>query len=121
MSRFQDFDALLRSNGIPFVGLQDTGGARPGAITIDFSPSATAEQIAWANNAKETFDWRERRSRTRQDVVLSLQSLTTAQQTAYRNHAIVAWSLANPQIANAILNQIGVPLPIDEVDPTQPS
>lgn len=47
------FDEYLKSQNIPIDGVSGTGsGAR-----IDFKNEATAEQRAFANDARATFDW----------------------------------------------------------------
>lgn len=112
-----DFEAYLRANGIPIGGLSVSGTVFPAGITIQFMPEATAEQIAWANDAKANFDWRERRLLTRNQIVTGLQGLTNAQQNALIRHMIAAFIREHKAECNDALAVAGIALPIDEVAP----
>lgn len=117
MARLDDFDQHLKANNIPFSGLSDSGGVRPESITINFLPEATAEQIAWAQNAKEIYDWRERRLLSRSQIVTAWQGLTDQQRNAVMRHLLAIIIRQNRSEVIQSLATVGVDLPIDEVDP----
>jgi hypothetical protein len=119
VGRLQAFDAALRAAGIPIDGVsllaQPPG---PQTIEVQYRDSATAEQRAQGQAILEGFDFRPRRDLTRLQVVQGIAQLTTAQQAALRNH-LLARVLANlGGEAAEILSGLGLPLAIDEVDPT---
>ncbi len=120
MARLQDFDAYLRQNAIPISGLSDSGGARPAAITIQFLPEATAEQIAWAEDSKTNYDWRERRMLTRNQIVSGIQTLTAAQQNTIIRHMIASFIREHKSEVLDALAVAGILLVVDEVDPNPP-
>lgn len=112
-------DGLIRDAGIPLVSVQVIDiNAVPPNVNLVFSPSATAEQIALANQIKDAFDWRRRRALARNTVVTGFQSLTTAQQNAIIKHLVCEMMRLNPSAAAQISQFVGAPLPVDEVDPT---
>lgn len=117
-TRIAAFDAYLRDNAIPIDGLSSNGDA-PAGITIQFKPEATAEQIAWAENAKATFDWRRRRALSRNTIVTAFSNLTTAQQNAVIRHVCAYIARQNPSEVASLAAVVGISLPVDEVDPTE--
>lgn len=118
MARIADFENYLLANNIPFTGSSWSEPISAATVTINFAPEATQEQIDWANNAKETFDWRPRRLLTRAQIVQHWQGLTTAQQNGLMRHLLAMLIRQNRNEVLEALSQTGVPLPVDEVDPT---
>lgn len=117
-TRVPDFDQYLKNNAIPISGVSQSGAA-PAGITINFLPEATAEQITWANAARDSFDWRRRRAIGRNAIVTALANLTAGQQNAILRHAVAFLMRQNaPEMIN-IADTLGVALPVDEVDPTE--
>lgn len=117
MARLQDFNDYLLQNSIPISGLSDAGPPYPAGVTINFLPTATAEQIAWANDAKAAFDWRERRMLTMNQIFTGLSSLTTQQQNTILRYMVGQFIREHKAEALAALTTAGIVLPIDEVDP----
>ena len=118
-SRVEAFEALLTANAIPFTGTSVSGDA-PAGIIINFAPSATAEQIAWANDQKDNvFDWRRRRPLARNTIVTTIAGLTTAQQNTIVRHIAAFIARQNPDECANIAAVLGVSFPVDEVDPTE--
>jgi hypothetical protein len=113
------FDALLRSAGVPIDGISLQADA-PAGVVIQFKETATPEQIAWAENAKATFDWRRRKPLTRNQIQAALANLTTGQQNAILRHAVCFLLRQNTSEAADIANVLGLALPVDEADPTEP-
>ena len=120
MSRIADFDQYLRLNAIPIDGISQMSGSPPESITIQFRPEATQEQIAWAEQAKELFDWRPRRLLDRAIVETNLRGLSLQQLAAIRGHMLAADLLAKKSLADRVLSELGISLPLDEVDPNPP-
>lgn len=118
-TRVAPFFEYLKANAIPVVGIAPLVSDAPAGVTIQLDPAATAEQIAWANNARDTFDWRRRRSLSRNDIVTALQNLTTQQQNSVLRHVVCYLLRQNPQEAANVMAVIGTSLPVDEVDPTE--
>lgn len=117
-SRVSAFDAYLRTNSIPIDGISQNGAA-PAGITIQFQVAATPEQIAWAENARDTFDWRRRRPLNRNTIVTALANLTTGQQNSVIRHIAAYIARQNPDEVAALAAVVGIALPVDEVDPTE--
>lgn len=117
-TRISDFDQFLQANSIPFSGISQSGDA-PAGVTIHFLPAATAEQISWANEQKDEFDWRRRRAIARNTIVTALAALTTQQQNAILRHAVAYLMRQNPPEMANIAAVVGLALPVDEVDPTE--
>ena len=115
--RLQDFDAHLRQNGIPFDGLSNADNTSENLV-IQYKAEATPEQIAWAEDAKATFDWRKRRMIARNTIVNTLANLTAARQNAILRHIAAAFIRANKAEALDLLATLQETIPIDEVDPT---
>lgn len=117
-TRVAAFESLLRNNSIPISGIGVSGDA-PAGITINFLPAATAEQIAWANDQKASFDWRRRRAIARNTIVTTLAGLTANQQNAILRHVCAYIARQNPDEVANLAAVVGVSLPVDEVDPTE--
>lgn len=117
-SRISAFDAYLTDNAVPINGVGISADA-PAGVSIDFKPEATAEQIAWATNARDTFDWRRRRPLSRNTIVTALANLTTAQQNAILRHIAAFIGRQNPSEVASLAAVVGISLPVDEVDPTE--
>lgn len=115
--RVADFDAYLRRNSIPLVGVINTNNT-PEGLTLQFDASATAEQIAWANNAKETYDWRPRRLLDPETIASNFNGLTQAQKDSLLNHLVGITAQQAKSLLEDAIAVVGAPLPIDEVDPT---
>ncbi len=114
--RITDFSNYLTANAIPFSGIQNSNGT-PEGLTIDFLPAATAEQIAWANDALAAYDWRNRRMLARNTIVNTLASLTAAQQNAIVRHIVAAYIREHKAEALDLLATLQQNVPIDEVVP----
>jgi len=119
MSRLEAFDAYLRSNSIPFDGLSlSAPPAGPSTVTIQFSPDATPEQRAWASQAKELFDWRPRRPLSDAVIASAYAGLASQQKAAILNRFVGMLCRQNQAAVVAIFSDLGVSLPVDEVDPS---
>jgi len=81
-------------------------------------PAATAEQIVAGNQIRDLFDYRNRRSLTRNQIVTGLQSLTQAQQNTVMRYLLTILLRTNAAEVESILSETGLPLAVDEVDPT---
>ena len=117
ISRFAAFDQYLRDNAIPINGLSGSQPYGPATVTIDFKPEATAEQIVWANAAKDAWDWRTRRDLARSVVATNIAGLTSQQQNALMRHCIAKFILEHQDEVTRILAEHGFAVPFDEVAP----
>lgn len=118
LSRLIVLDNTLRAAGIPISGVSDNGPPYPAGIVVQYATTATTEQIAAGGQIVETFDYRPRRSLTRQQIVTGLLGLTTAQQNTIMRHMIVLLLRERSADVEAILTETGIPLAVDEVVPT---
>lgn len=118
LNRLIVLENTLRAAGIPVDGISNNGPPYPAGVTVQYNPSATVEQIQQGNQIVETFDYRPRRSLTRQQIVSGLQALTTAQQNMILRQAVVLLLRERPQEVEEILTDTGIPLAVEEVDPT---
>lgn len=116
-SRFDAFDNYLRSNGIPIDGLSGSQPYGPETVTINFLPSATAEQILWANDAKQTFDWRPRRFLTEQVIASTLAGLTVNQRNAILLRLAARAIVNDEPWVRQVMQDHQVAIPYDEVAP----
>lgn len=119
LPRLVVLENTIRAAGIPISGVQNSGPPYPAGVTIDYLPSATAEQIAQAEQIKELFDYRARRNLTRQQLAAGLAALTQAQQTTVLRHllAILIRQGSSAADVEAALAETGVPFAVDEVVP----
>lgn len=111
------FDAYLRANNIPIVGLSNANGTVE-ALVINFDPMATTEQRDWAENQKSLFDWREQRPLDRNTIAVNLAGLSEFQYGAVQRHVAAYVLQQNPDLATAISAVANVPLPVTEPVPT---
>lgn len=119
--RIGDFQAYLTLNNIPITGVSDNNNGTdpyPQGVTINYLPAATAEQIAWAEDAREEFDWRRRRMLTRAQIAGHIAGLTANQQNTILRHMVSQFIRDNKASALAAIAELGANLPIDELDPT---
>ena len=116
-NRLQAFDAYLRQNSIPIDGLSGNQPYGPETVTIQFQASATAEQITWAENAKQTFDWRPRRFLTDANIASVFAGLTSAQQNAILRRLLARFVVQNETWVREVMADHGVSIPYDEVVP----
>lgn len=117
MSRLNAFDQYLRQNGIPIDGLSASTPYGPDTVEIQYSPSATAEQIAWAESAKQLFDWRPRRFLSEGTIASTFAGLTTAQQNAVLRRLLARFIVLNEDWVRQVMADQGVSIPYDEVVP----
>lgn len=117
MSRLLVFDTYLRANAIPIDGLSGSAPYGPTTVDIQFRPEATAEQIAWANQAKETFDWRPRRFLSDATIASAYAGLTSLQRAAILNRFVGLLVRQNEAAVVEMFADLGVSLPYDEVVP----
>jgi hypothetical protein len=117
-SRLPAFDAHLKGAGIPISGLSQSGPA-PAGVTIGYLPEATAEQVAFAENEKATFDWRRRRPLSRNTIATAVAALTAQQQNAILRHVVCMILRERINDGANISAVLGVAVPLDEVDPDQ--
>lgn len=115
--RLADFTDHLTQNGIPISGVSNAGGTLPTGVTIQFLESATQEQMDFAENARLTFDWRQRVLFSRNQIVAGIASLTQPQQTILLRHLAAALIRMNKAEALDILTVAGIVLPVDQIDP----
>lgn len=118
--RVTDFAAYLTLNNIPISSVGDDNNGTdpyPQGVTINYLPAATSEQIAWAEDAKVSFDWRKRRMLTRAQIAGLTAGLTANQQNTILRHMVSQFIRDNKAAALAAIADLGVTLPIDEVDP----
>ena len=118
LSRLTVLDNTLRAAGIPIAGISNNGPPYPAGIVIQYTASATAEQIAAGNQIAETFDYRARQSLTRSQIVTGYQGLTTTQRNTLLAHLLTILLRQNAAEVDALLTETGVPLAVDEVVPT---
>lgn len=125
LSRIDVLAGVLTAAGIPFSGLTlpsvppgQTPVYTPQNVSVNYLPTATAEQIVAGNQIVETFDFRRRRSLTRAQIVNGIQALTTAQQNTVMRHLLAILLREKAAEVAAILSETGLPLAVDEVDPT---
>jgi hypothetical protein len=71
------YEMTLISLGIPYDSM--TYDSTVPIITVTYSPNATAGQIAQGNQILSTWDYRDYRVRTLNEIYQDLQALTTAQ------------------------------------------
>lgn len=117
-SRVAILDGLLKDAGIPIDGISVNDiNAVPPLVTVQYRPEATAEQIALGNQMRDNFDWRRRRALGRGTVVTAVNNLTAGQRAVIDAHMRAEHLRNNPQLAAVIATAVGVPLPVDEVDP----
>lgn len=117
MTRLQAFDRYLRQNAIPIDGLSGSQPYGPETVTIQFKAEATAEQIAWAEAAKQSFDWRPRRFLTPAQIASVFAGLTTAQQNAVLRRVFALLVSQNEDWVLQVMADHGVAIPYDEVVP----
>jgi hypothetical protein len=117
LSRFQAFDTYLRSNGIPIDGLSGDTPYGPTTVTIQYQASATQQQIDWAEQAKQTFDWRPRRFLSDAVIASAYAGLTTQQQNALLRRLVALLIRQNESAVLQIFSDLGQSLPYDEVAP----
>lgn len=118
MTRLAAFDRYLRANAIPITGLQlSAPPAGPDTVTIDFAAGATAEQIAWAEQAKQSFDWRPRRFLTAAQIASVFAGLTAGQQNAILRRVFALIVMQNEDWVLEVARDHGVSIPYDEVVP----
>lgn len=117
MTRVQAFEAYLSANAIPINGLGWSNPPGPSTVTIDFRPEATAEQVAWAEQAKEMFDWRPRQFLSDATIASAYAGLTSQQRTAILNRFVGLLVRQNEAAVVAMFAELGVSLPYDEVVP----
>jgi hypothetical protein len=118
MTRLEAFDAYLKANSIPIDGLSlSAEPAGPTTVTIQFQPSATTEQRAWAAQAMELFDWRPRRFLSDAVIASAYAGLTSQQRGAILNRFVGLLCRQNQAAVVAMFSDLGVSLPVDEVDP----
>lgn len=115
-TRLADFYTYLKDNQIPVDGVGITADA-PAGITIQFQVAATAEQIAWAENAKQEFDWRKMRLRLEEDLYNNFSGLTTSERANLQARAFAIVARTNPEAMAKALLASGIALPLKEVDP----
>lgn len=118
LPRLTVLENTIRAAGIPIDGLSNAGPPYPAGVTIQYSPSATAEQITQGEQIKEVFDYRPRQSLTRQQIVTGWGQLTQQQQNTVLKHILTILLRNNPGEIEDILAETGVPLAVDEVVPT---
>lgn len=117
-SRTSAFDAYLRANAIPIDGLSvSSNPPGPTTVTIQFQASATAEQIAWANDALASFDWRPRRFLAESVIASTIAGLTTAQQNAVYRRLAALFIMQNEAWVRQVMADQGISIPYDEVAP----
>jgi ABC-type taurine transport system substrate-binding protein len=94
-------------------------GVSKNATTVDiqYQASATAEQIAWAEQAKQTFDWRPRRFLSDSTIASAYAGLTTQQQNAILRRLVALLIRNNESAVLQIFSDLGQSLPYDEVAP----
>lgn len=110
---------LLDEAAIPYDSISVVDiNANPPVVNIQYKPSATQEQINLGNQIKDAFDWRRRRALARATVVSTLGSLTAGQRAIVDAHQRAEYLRNNPALAAALGVAIGVPIVVDEVDPT---
>lgn len=111
--------ALIRDAGIPIDGISINDiNAVPPDVTVQYSALATAEQIALGEQIKDNFDWRRRRALARAVVVSAIGNLTAGQRAVIDAHMRAEYLRLNPTLAALIGTAAGVPLPVDEIDPS---
>ena len=117
MSRVEAFEKYLRQNAIPINGLGFSDPPGPTTVTIDFKPEATAEQVAWAEAALESFDWRPRRFLTDAVIASTIAGLTAQQQNAILRRLVARFLQQNEEWVREVMADHGVAIPYDEVVP----
>ena len=114
--RETSFFTYLQNNNIPVTGYVNNDNTVE-HLTIQYAPSATAEQIAWSENAKGTFDWRKQRVRTEADLYANFSGLTIQERAALQARAFSIVARTNPDAMERALIASGITLPLTEVDP----
>lgn len=110
---------LLVEVSIPFAGISVNDlTATPPDVVVQYEPEATQEQIDLGEQIKNAFDWRRRLPSPRATVVTILNNLTAGQRALLRLHQDAEYLRTNPVLAAKIATAIGIPLPVDEVDPS---
>lgn len=117
LPRLSVLAADLTAAGVPFTGLQNAGPPYPAGVTIDYSPGATAQQIAQGEAIREAFDYRARRDLTAAQIAAGVSQLTAAQEVALRRRLFARVLIANPADAHDIIAALSIPLAVDEVIP----
>lgn len=118
MTRLNAFDRYLRQNAIPIDGLSlSAPPAGPETVTIQYQASATVEQVAWAEAAKQSFDWRPRRFLSDATIASVFNGLTNAQQNAVLRRLFARFLQQNEEWLLQVLADHGVSIPYDEVVP----
>lgn len=115
--RLGAFNDYLIANSIPVDSISSPNETVE-ALVITFGASATSEQIAWAENAKSTFDWRAQRALERNTIVGTLSGLNAAQQEAVFRHVIADILRERWALAAAISAITNTPVPVTEPVPT---
>jgi hypothetical protein len=118
-SRVGILHELLVESGVPVDGISVADiNANPVAYAVQYSASATVEQIALGDQLGAAFDWRKRRSLPRATIVTALNQLTNAQINAILRHQAAEYLRNNPQLALKLFAALDIPVVVDEVDPT---
>lgn len=117
LTRLSVFETYLTNNSIPIDGLSAIQPHGPDTVTIHYQVSATVEQIAWAEQAKQTFDWRPRRFLNKQVIASTYAGLTAQQKTAVLNRLIALLIVNNEAEVLQMFSDLGASFPYDEVAP----
>lgn len=115
--RISVFSNYLLANGIPVEGLAGSEPYGPTTVTINYRETATAEQIAWAEQAKQTFDWRPRRFLSDAVIASAYNGLTAQQKNALLNRLVALLIRTNESAVLQMFADLGQSLPYDEVSP----
>lgn len=98
----------IEDAGIPIFGLR----GEPGSVAIDFSPAATAQQIADAGDIVASFDWTPRRPRTYLSIISDIAALAAAD----RNKLLAAVAADFLRRAPRFAQKLGIGIDGDEPD-----
>lgn len=119
LSRRDSFGELLLAAGVPFTGISGPLNGGPGtAMTVDFAPEATQEQIDWTNQQKDfVFDWRERQFLLDTEIAANLAGLTTLQEIVLRRRFFCILIRNYERDFKKAMSDTGVTVPYDTVVP----
>lgn len=121
MSRISDLFDHLVGLAIPVAGIStDANQTPPLGVEISYLASVTQEQIDQANQIRDLWDYRPRRSLTAAQIGQAIASLTNAQQNVILRRFIAFVIRQNRSEAIQALSALSIPIAIDEVDPNPP-
>lgn len=110
---------LIEEFGLPVESIEVNDiNSTPVIYTILWKPDATNEQIALGEQIASQFKWSRMRPLPRPSVVSNVGVLNATQRAIVTANMQADYLRANPLLAAKIGLALGVPLVVEEVDPT---